>query len=120
MNVNFQKLLHFSNIDLRSKNINSRRQLIAYRNCRWCTQHAGCHTISDTTRRIPEYVNLEKPEKYTGHGLKRSALLMLVEGGDLLSLKWHSGWLSSTVTECFIEEFINGKIEVSCNCLIYQ
>lgn len=38
---------------------------------------------------------------------------MLVEGGgNSISLKGHGGWLLSTVTEGYIEESINRKIEM--------
>lgn len=101
-------------INLRPANMNSRRLLIAYRNGRCYAQHAGCHTISGTTKHIAEYLNLDNPEEYTGHGLRRSSASMLVEGGgDLLTLKRHGGWRSSTVAEGYIEESVNRKIDVS-------
>lgn len=99
---------------LRPKNMNSRRLFVAYRNGRCYAQHVGCHTISGVPKIVAEYLKLENPREYTGHGLRRSSASMLVEsGGDLLTLKRHGGWRSSNVAEGYIEESIQRKIEVS-------
>lgn len=101
-------------VKLRPTNMHSRRLFIAYRNGRCYAQHTGCHTISGVTKHIAEYLNLQNPEEYTGHGLRRSSASILVEnGGDLLTLKRHGGWRSSTVAEGYIEESVNRKLEVS-------
>lgn len=77
-------------------------------------QHAGCQTISGRTIIIAEYLNLENPDDYTGHSLRRFSTPLLVEGGgDLLTLKRHRGLRSSTVTEGYIEESVRRKIEAS-------
>lgn len=56
-------------INLRSKNMDSRKLLIAYPNIR-CYSHLRLPYKSDTTKRIVEYLNLKSPEKYTWHGLR--------------------------------------------------
>lgn len=92
----------------------SRRLLINYCYGRCYALHAGCNTISNTARRIAEYLNSENSEKYTGPGLRRSKASMLVgEYRDLLvvSLKQHICWLFSTVAKGYIEE---SKFLVNC------
>lgn len=99
---------------LRPVTMNSSKLFVAYRNGKCYAQHVGCHTISSVTRRIAEYLKLKNPEQYTGHGLRRSSATMFVEGGgDLLTLKRHGGWRSSSVAEGYIEESLSRKIEVS-------
>lgn len=91
-------------------------EYIAYLNGRYYAKHISCHTVSDTTRQIAEYLNSEKPEKIAVHGSRKSSASILVEeGGDLLNLKWHGCWLTSNVAKGwrFIEEYMNGKIEIS-------
>lgn len=60
-------------INLRPKNMECRALFIAYRNVNCHAHYVGCHTISDASRRIAVFLNLENLEKYTGHRLKSSA-----------------------------------------------
>ena len=100
-------------INLRPTKMESRRLFVSYRNSRCYVQHVGQHTISGVTRQIAEYLKLEKPEEYTRHGLRRSSASMLVEGAaDLLTLKRHGGWCSSTIAEGYIEESLRRKVKV--------
>lgn len=69
-------------------------------------QHVGAHTITGVPRKVVEYLKLEHPETYTTS--------MLVEGGaDLLTLKRHGGWKSSTVADTSIEDSVSRKTHVS-------
>lgn len=59
-------------------------------------------------------MNLDNPEDYTVHRLRRYSPSMLVEGvGDLFTLKRHGGWCFSSVAEGYIEESISRNVEVS-------
>lgn len=83
--------------------MNCKRLFNAYRIVRGFDQYAECHTFSGKTKQIAEYPNLENQEYYTGNSLRRSSVSMLVKGrADLLTLKVHGGWRSSTVAEGYI------------------
>jgi len=101
-------------IALRPKNINGTRLLVGYRKGRCFAQNVGIHTISGVPRLVARYLNLENPDCYTGHSLRRSSATMLVEGGgDLLTLKRHGGWRSSGVAEGYVEDSLAAKSKVS-------
>ncbi|CAH1371642.1 unnamed protein product, partial [Tenebrio molitor] len=49
---------------------------------------------------IAKYLGLTNPHEYSGHTFRRSSATILVDaGGDILSLKRHGGWKSTTVAE---------------------
>ena len=55
-------------------------------------------------------MNLPDANEYTGHCFRRSSATILVDaGGDLLSLKRHGGWQSSSVAEGYINESAANK-----------
>lgn len=58
--------------------------------------------------------NLPNAENYTGHSFRRTSATILAEnGGDLLTLKQHGGWKSSTVAEGYIAESISGNKRIA-------
>lgn len=60
--------------------------------------------LDDTIRRNVEYVI---------SGLRKSSTSIFVEGcRDLLSPKWHGGWISSTAADSYIDESINKEIKI--------
>ena len=84
--------------------------LIGFRGGKPVKQNIGHNTISNTPNKIAKFLQLEHPELYTGHSLRRSSATMLAEcGGDTLSLKRLGGWKSSAVAEGYIEESITDK-----------
>src|SRR6266576_3636155 len=59
---------------------------------------------------IAKFLNLEDVTSYTGHSFRRSSATILANaGGDLLTLKCHSGWKSSTVAKGYIDDSILHK-----------
>jgi hypothetical protein len=45
--------------------------------------------------------------------IRSSATILVDAGGDILSLKRHGGWKSTTVAESYVEESIANKISIS-------
>lgn len=65
-------------------------------------------------KEIAIFLNLSEPQLYTGHCFRRTSATLLVDaGGDILALKRHGGWKSSTVAEGYIDESVQSKISVS-------
>ncbi|KAJ8931929.1 hypothetical protein NQ314_015127 [Rhamnusium bicolor] len=61
---------------------------------------------------VAKYLNLSNLEQYTGHSFRRSSASLLAGyGADILTLKRHGGWKSSTVAEGYIEDSIQSKKE---------
>lgn len=78
----------------------SDRFFVGYRYGKCVAQNVGANSIAAVPCKVAKYLGLENPEQYTGHALRRTSGSMLVEGGgDLLTLKRHGGWKSSTVDE---------------------
>jgi integrase len=101
-------------MSLRPSNMTSKRFIIGYRQGKCVSQNVGKNTIACVPKNVAKFLGLENPERYTGHALRRSSASMLVEGGgDLLTLKRHGGWKSTSVAEGYIEESISRKVEVS-------
>ena len=62
---------------------------------------------------IASYLKLADPESYTGHSFRRSSATLLADSGaDLVTLKQHGGWKSSTVAEGYVEDSFNQKKKV--------
>ena len=58
------------------------------------------------------YLKLEHPESYTGHSFRRtSATLLVNKGVDILGLKRHGTWRSSSVAKSFVEDALQNKFE---------
>lgn len=99
---------------LRPSGLENQRAFVDYRNGKCTRQFVGIHKIGRIPKQIAQFLNLDEPEKYTGHSFRRSAATMLVEnGGDLLTLKKFAGWKSSAVAEQYVEESISKKIKIS-------
>lgn len=74
----------------------------------------GINTIGAIPSKIATFLQLEHPNNFTGHCFRRSSATLLVNrGGDLLSLKRHGAWKSSTVAEGYVAESLKRKIEVA-------
>lgn len=87
---------------------------INYRNGKCSTQVIGVHTFGKIPSLIAQYLQLPNASNYTGHSFRRSSASLLVEaGGDILMLKRHGGWKSSTVAEGYIEDSMSSKTEIS-------
>ncbi|KAH0812075.1 hypothetical protein GEV33_010716 [Tenebrio molitor] len=72
------------------------------------------NTFGQPPSKIAAYLKLEDPKTYTGHCFRRSsATLLAAGGGDLVSLKRHGGWRSSTVAEGYIEDCVEERIKIA-------
>lgn len=101
-------------MNMRPPNMTSDRFFVAYKQGKCVAQNFGKNSIAAVPMKVAEFLRLENPKSYTGHALRRTSASMLVEGGgDLLTLKRHGGWKSSTVAEGYIEDSIAKKLEVS-------
>ena len=81
-----------------------------------CTkQVVGINKIGNVPKQIALFLMLPNPKLYTGHCLRRSSATILVDsGGDLLALKRHGGWKSSTVAEGYVDNSASTKISTAC------
>ncbi|KAJ8909788.1 hypothetical protein NQ315_011198 [Exocentrus adspersus] len=91
-------------LNLRPSNAKSSNLFLNYRNGKCTNQVIGKGTIG----RWP----LKNPVAYTGHSFRRtSAILLANKGEDILGLKRHGGWKSSSTAEGYIEDSIENKIK---------
>lgn len=99
-------------LKLRPVNIASTGRLfLNFRNGLCTRQPVGSNTIGKIPSDVATFLKLADPQLYTGHCFRRTSATLLVEaGGDILQLKRHGGWKSSTVAEGYVEESITSKI----------
>ncbi|KAJ3644169.1 hypothetical protein Zmor_026841 [Zophobas morio] len=72
------------------------------------------NTFGKIPRKIATFLKLENPAKYTGHSFRRSSATLLVNaGGDITSLKRHSGWESTKVAESYIQESFGERVKIA-------
>lgn len=97
-------------IDLRSPKTSHRRLFVSYRVGKCSVQVIGKNSISKVSYTIAKFLGKENAEEYTGHCLRRSSATLLVDAGaDILSLKRHGGWKSTSVAEGYLAESIPNK-----------
>nr|XP_022908502.1 uncharacterized protein LOC111419857 [Onthophagus taurus] len=97
-------------IKLRPNNAKSLHLFLNYRNGKCKSQVVGKGTIGALSSKIAEYLKLENAVNYTGHSFRRtSATLSANKGVDVLGLKRHGGWKSSTVGESYVEDSLQNK-----------
>lgn len=100
-------------VALRPKNINSRRFFIRYCNGICFNQVVGMNVIGKIPNNIADFLKLPNSIEYTGHCFRRSSASLLANaGGDILTLKRHGGWKSSSVAETYIDDSINNKLSI--------
>lgn len=99
-------------IKLRPQAVPHRRLFLNYQHRKCTVQPVGQNKISKMPSVIATFLGLPEPASYTGHAFRRSSASLLVDGGaDLLELKRHGGWSSTTVAENYIEDSITRKVE---------
>lgn len=105
-------------IAMRPSNTVHSRFFVGYRNGRCIKQAVGINTFGKMPSSIASYLGHSNPQQYTGHCFRRSSASLLADSGaDLLTVKRHGGWRSSTVAESYIEESTENKKKVSANIL---
>lgn len=89
------------------------RFFFKFSNGKCANQPIGINKFGSTPKEIAEHLGLPNPELYTGHSLRRTSTTLLVNaGGDLLTLKRHGGWKSSTVAEGYVADSITNKQKI--------
>lgn len=116
-------LINFYNkyVALRPINTGHNRFFVAYRKGRCTKQPVGINTFSKIPSIIAKYLNLPQHHTYTGHSFRRSSATLLVDSGaDILKLKQHGGWKSSTVAEGYVDSSLKTKMECASMILSNQ
>ncbi len=99
-------------INLRPKNQKTDRLFLQFRNGKCINQVVGKGTIGGLPCKIASYLGLSNPKNFTGHSFRRtSATLLANTGVDVIALKRHGGWRSSTVAESYVEDSLQNKID---------
>lgn len=99
-------------IKLRPSLVKSQHLFLKYHNGKCSNQVVGKGTIGTWPSKIAQYLELQDPASYTGHSFRRtSATLLANKGVDVLGLKRHGGWRSSTVAESYVEDSLQNKIQ---------
>lgn len=81
-----------------------------YQNGKCLNQPVGKNTFGSIPCKIAKFLNLENPEKYTGHSFRRtSATLLANTGVEVLTLKRHGGWKSANIAESYVAESLSNK-----------
>lgn len=95
---------------LRPKNLKTKKFFVSYRNGKCTTQNIGINTFGAMPQRVATYLKLDQPKTYTGHSFRRTSTTLLADSGaDLLTIKRHGGWKSSSVAEGYIENSVGNK-----------
>lgn len=103
---------------LRPSDFESTKFFCSYRNGRCMKQHVGINTIGSVPTKIAQFLNLQNPASYTGHCFRRTSATLLADaGGDIVSLKRHGGWKSTSVAEGYLEDSIQNKLQVASKIL---
>ena len=77
-----------------------------------CESSCGINTIGRVASDIAKFFNLKDPDSYTGHASRRTSDTLLADiGAEILSLKRHSGWETSSIAEIYVEDSIRNEIE---------
>lgn len=106
--------LYRTYVSLRPAEISHNRLFLTYRSNRCTVQPVGINTFSKIPSIIATYLNLSAPNLYTGHCFRRSSATMLVaQGGDILTLKRHGDWRSTSVAEGYIDDDLSNKVQVA-------
>lgn len=93
-------------------NVKTDHFFLQYRNGQCKTQVVGINSFSKVPSLIATYLNLPNPKSYTGHAFRRSSASLLVDsGGDIIQLKKHGGWKSSTVAEGYVDDSLQNKMD---------
>lgn len=101
-------------VKIRPCNTNHLRFFVTYRNKKCTKQPVGIHTFGKMPKVIATFLNLPRPEEYTGHCFRRSSASFLADSGaDLCTVKRHGGWKSNTVAEGYIENSKEQKKKIS-------
>lgn len=92
------------------KDTNIQQFFLNFQNGKITRQVVGINKLGAVPKNIAEYLKLSDAALYTGHCFRRTSSTILIDaGGDLMALKRHGGWKSSTVAESYVDESILNK-----------
>lgn len=101
-------------INLRPKDISTDRFFINFQRGKCTKQPIGKNKFGAMPKEIALFLQLENPERYTGHSFRRTSATIAAEAGaDLVTLKRLGGWKSSNVAEGYIEDTMAGKRKIA-------
>lgn len=102
-------------INLRPESMKkSGRFFLRYANGKCTMQPIGINTLSKVPSIVAAFLNLPDAECYTGHCMRRSSATLLVNaGGDLITLKRHGAWKSSSVAEGYVQDSVSSKLAIA-------
>ncbi|KAJ8909704.1 hypothetical protein NQ315_014703 [Exocentrus adspersus] len=107
------RMLILYKISIRA-NVASGRLFLKYHNGKYSARVVGVNQIGEIPSTISNSLGLPDSEAYTGHCYRRSSVTLLTNSDeDLLLLKRHGGWKSSTVAEGYGEDSLENKNNVS-------
>lgn len=105
-------------IALRPRNVKHDRFFVKFTNGTCGVQPVGINTIGKLPKDIAQFLKLSNPALYTGHCFRRSSATLLADSGaDILKLKQHGGWKSSSVAEGYVENSIENKKRIASDIL---
>lgn len=98
---------------LRDQN-DQKRFFLYYKNGKCTRQVIGKNTFGQIPFRIATYLGISNAKEYTGHCFRRSSATMLADAGeDIINIKRHAGWKSTTVAEGYIENSVANKLKIA-------
>lgn len=99
--------------DLRPPNVTTARFFINYQKGKCTKQPIGRNKFLNAAKTVATFLHLKDPQLYTGHSFRRtSATLLANAGADILTLKRHGGWRSSTAAEGYVQDSIGNKRKI--------
>lgn len=99
---------------LRPLSLGDGRFFLCYRSGKCTVQPVGINTLSKIPKLVANYLNLNDAHLYTGHCFRRTSATFLANASaDILTLKRHGGWRSSSVAESYVEESVSNKVEIA-------
>lgn len=118
--INFVDLIR-KYISCRPRNSENRRFFLKYCSGKCVNQPVGKNTFAKIPALIAEFLKLKNPETYTGHSFRRTSATFLADTGiDVLGLKRHGGWKSTTVAESYVADSMTNKLEIASRILYNQ
>ncbi|KAF5282881.1 hypothetical protein FQR65_LT14184 [Abscondita terminalis] len=96
-------------LNLRPTHVTNNRFFLTYRSGYCINSPIGINMMGKISKHIATYLKLPNPELYR----RSSATHVASCGGDLLTLKRHEGWNSSSVAEGYVHSSVQNKINIS-------
>lgn len=101
-------------VALRPPHTLHRRFFITYRAGKCTVQVVGKNTLAKIPTIVAKFLGKPNASAFTGHCLRRTSATLLVDAGaNILGLKRHGGWKSTSVAEGYVAESISNKLQAS-------